>query len=181
MQIMGKTVVPIIQDTTAPKRCFVIFLAAAQLLGVLLAVPARGQRLPQVSLREAPELLMPGAHEFGVDWGVDGDSPAERDAEGRLLLFNSLSFPWLAAGPNIFQMGQSERVTVINREAIEGGLWVEATYRDQDGAMFGWFHNEVSAGCPNSYLALPRIRQMISFDCGGDWARVGVIVAVASP
>ena len=180
MQIMGKTVVPIIQDTTAPKRCFVIFLAAAQLLGFLLDVLAWGQQPPQVSLHEEPELLMPGAHEGGADWGVDGNSPAERDAEGRLLLFNSLSFPWLAAGPNIFQMGQSERVTVINREAIEGGLWIEATYRDQDGAMFGWFHNEVSAGCPNSYLALPRIRQMISSDGGWTWQDIGVILEAPS-
>ena len=45
---MKKIIVPIIKDATAPKLCFIIFLAAAQLLGVLLFVPARGQQLPQV-------------------------------------------------------------------------------------------------------------------------------------
>src|SRR5262249_50313703 len=163
MQIMGKTVVPIIQDTTAPKRCFVIFLAAAQLLSFLLDVLAWGQQPPQVSLHEEPELLMPGAHEGGADWGVDGNSPAERDAEGRLLLYTLCAYPWHAAVPNTYKMSQAERVTILTRESIEGVLWVEATYRDQDGAMFGWFHNEVSARCPNSYLGIPRIRQMISF------------------
>ncbi len=134
----------------------------------------------QVSLRKAPELLMPGAHEFDAEWGVDGNSPAERDAAGRLILFNSLQFPWCSIGPDIFHMASSERVTVINREAIEGGLWLEATYRDQDGNLLGWFHNEVSAGCSNPYLAVPSIRQMISRDDGMTWEDFGVILAAPS-
>jgi hypothetical protein len=134
----------------------------------------------QFSLREAPELLMPGAHEFGVEWGVDGNSPAERNAAGRLTLFNSLQFPWCSIGPDIFNMTPSERVTIIDRESIEGGLWLEATYRDQEGNLLGWFHNEVSAGCSNTYLAVPRIRQMISRDDGMTWEDLGVILAAPS-
>jgi hypothetical protein len=158
------------------KYRFVIFPAALALLIAHLALPALGQQLPQVSLREAPALLMPGAREFDVTWGVDGNSPAERDAAGRLILFNSLQYPWRSVGTDIFQMAPSDRVTIINREAIEGGLWLEGLYRDADGVMFGWFHNEIGAGCPNSFLSVPRIRQMISRDDGRTWEDLGVVL-----
>jgi hypothetical protein len=158
-----------------PKRQLAIF-SAAQLLIALLASAAQGQAPPQFSLREAPGLLMPGAREFDVFWGVDGNSPAERDAEGRLIIFNSLQYPWRSVGANLFQMNPSERVTIIDREAIEGGLWLEATYRDTDGVMFGWFHNEVGAGCLNELLSVPRIRQMISRDDGRTWEDLGVVL-----
>lgn len=151
-----------------------VFLAIAQLL---LVSSVQGQPPIQVSLRAAPELWMPGAHEFDASWGVDGNSPAERDDAGRLILFNSLQYPWRSVGADIFQMAPSERVTIIKRDEIEGGLWLEATYRDQDGTLLGWFHNEVSAGCPDSFLAIPQIRQMISRDQGQTWEDLGIVLA----
>lgn len=154
----------------------VAFLVVAQLFSALLTMPAQAQLLPRVSLREAAPLLMPGAHEFDTEWGVDGNSPAERDAGGQLIIFNSLQFPWRSTGADLFQMQPSERVVIFNREEIAGGLWLEATYRDENGFLLGWFHNEISAACPNDFLAVPRIRQMISFDDGQVWLDLGVVL-----
>lgn len=160
-----------------PKRNAVTLLVAAQLFSAVLTISAQGQYPPQVSLRAAPPLLMPGAHEFDTPWGVDGNSPAERDAAGQLIMFNSLQYPWRSVGPDLFNMRESERVTIFNREEIEGGLWLEATYRDENGFLLGWFHNEINAGCPNAFLTIPRIRQMISFDDGQTWLDLGIVLA----
>jgi hypothetical protein len=135
---------------------------------------------PIVSIEEAPELPMPGAHEFDVDWGVDGNSPANRGPDGALIIFNSFQFPWRSEGSGLTQMNLSERVTINNRDAIQGGLWLEATYRDRSGALFGWVHNETNAGCEGSSLAIPRIRQMISYDDGKTWDDQGVVLSSAT-
>jgi hypothetical protein len=158
------------------KPRLVALLAFVSLFNTLFVTAVPAQQLPRFLLRSAPELQMPGAHENEIVWGVDGNSPAERDAAGRLIIFNSWGYPWRSIGANLFQMATSERITIFNREAIEGGLWLEATYRDADGTIFGWFHNEISAGCDNGFLAVPRIRQMVSRDQGLSWEDFGVII-----
>jgi len=77
-------------------------------------------------------------------------------------------------------MGPSERVIITNRELIPGALWLESTYRDTDGTLFGWFHNEVGAGCANTFLAASGIRQMVSYDNGVSWEDYGVILEAAA-
>lgn len=131
----------------------------------------------QYTLNPVSELRMPGAHEFNTEWGVDGNSPVERDSLGRLVIFNSLQFPWRSLGPSLWQMEPSERVTILNRDAIPGGLWLEATFRDRNGVLFGWFHNEIEVGCENSFLKAPQIRQMVSYDEGVSWEDLGVILS----
>lgn len=158
------------------KLCLVTLLAFVSLFNPWCVTTVAAQPLPRFYLRPAPELLMPGAHENDIAWGVDGNSPAERDAAGRLLIFNSWGYPWRSSGANLFQMAASERVTIFNRGVIEGGLWLEATYRDVAGVIFGWFHNEISAGCDNAFLAVPRIRQMVSRDGGLSWEDFGVVI-----
>jgi hypothetical protein len=123
---------------------------------------------------------MPGAHEFDTEWGVDGNSPAERLADGRLLIFNSWQYPWRSVGIDMFQMLRSERVTIFNTAAIPGSLWLEATYRDYDGTLFGWYHNEIDPGCPErDWLRVPQIRQMVSRDNGYTWEDQGVVLAAS--
>jgi hypothetical protein len=161
---------------SVPKQRIVSLLVV--LLNVLLVMPVDCQQTPPISLREAPLLQMPGAYEFGY-WGVDGNSPAERAADGGLILFNSLQYPWRSVGPDLFNLNAPERVTINEREAIEGGLWLEATYRDQDGTLFGWFHNEVEPGCENVFLKTPQIRQMFSRDEGRTWTDLGVVLSAS--
>jgi hypothetical protein len=153
-------------------------LIAIFALNFAVSTLAFGQTVPLFSVREAPALRMPGVvHVPNEDWGVDGNSPAVRDADGNLILFNSLSFPWRSTGPDLFNMNRSEPVTVNNRDEIEGGLWLEALYRDADGTLFGWFHNEFTTGCEIMSLGAPRIRQMVSRDDGKTWDDLGIVIA----
>ena len=158
-----------------------LFLALVHCLSsVWLAPVARAQDSASFKVRSAPFVRMPGAREFGEPWGVDGNSPAERTATGGLLIFNSLQYPWRSEGANLFAMQESERVVIRDREALEGGLWLEATYRDADGTLFGWVHNEVDPNCENEFLKVPQIRQMISHDDGRTWEDVGLLLAAPS-
>ena len=45
---------------------------------------------------------------------------------------------------------------------LEGGYWLEATYRDNDGLLYGWYHNERYAKCSNPHLTIPQIGMMVS-------------------
>ena len=163
---------------SAPKKRFSVMLIAIFALNFAVSTLAFGQTVPLFSVREAPALRMPGVvHVPNEDWGVDGNSPAVRDADGNLILFNSLSFPWRSTGPDLFNMNRSEPVTVNNRDEIEGGLWLEALYRDADGTLFGWFHNEFTTGCEIMSLGAPRIRQMVSRDDGKTWDDLGIVIA----
>lgn len=136
-----------------------------------------GQSSPTFSLRRAPELRMPGVIVPPNPWAIDGNSPAERDANGNLILFNSLSYPYRSTGTDLFHMNLSEPVTIAEREEIEGGLWMEGVYRDADGTMFGWLHNEFTTGCEIITLGAPHIRQMISHDDGKTWEDQGIVIA----
>jgi hypothetical protein len=155
----------------ACKRRLIVVLATT----IAFNVFAFGQT-PMFSLREVTPLRMPGVVTPPGIWGIDGNSPAERDADGNLILFNSLSFPWRSTGIDLFNMTPSQAVTIHDREEIEGGLWMEAVYRDVDGALFGWVHNEFQTGCDNMALGAPRIRQMISYDDGKTWDDMGIVV-----
>ena len=156
-------------------HAFVFWISTLWLFGLVFT--AHGQTPSvQYTLYPTAELRMPGAHEFGEDWGVDGNSPVERDNLGRLIIFNSLQFPWRSLGSSLDQMQPSERVTILNRDAIPGGLWLEATFRDRDGVLFGWFHQEIEVGCENTFLKAPQIRQMVSYDEGVTWEDLGIIL-----
>ncbi|MBL8189178.1 MAG: hypothetical protein JNK38_14315 [Acidobacteria bacterium] len=143
---------------------------------VAISATAHSQTRPLFSLREAPQVRMPGVFIPPYIWGIDGNSPAERDANGNLILFNSLSFPWRSTGPDLFNLTPSQPITIRDRDEIEGGLWMEGLYRDADGKLFGWMHNEFQTGCENMAIGAPRIRQMISDDEGKTWQDLGVII-----
>ncbi len=164
---------------TAPKLRFIVLLTITFTFNLAFSSIASGQTEPLFSLREAPELRMPGIL-YGPSnsyWGVDGNSPAERDANGNLILFSSFSFPWRSFGADLFHMTPSKIVSINHPEEVEGGIWLEATYRDPDGTIFGWTHNEFSTGCEKTSLGAPRIRQMVSHDDGKTWDDLGIVIA----
>ncbi|MFN0108870.1 MAG: hypothetical protein ACKVZH_08445 [Blastocatellia bacterium] len=152
-----------------------VFLLAINLVSFAVV---QGQALPTFYLRKVEEKRLPGVIQGpNNDWGVDGNSPAVRDANGNLTLFHSMSFPWRSAGADLFHMTPSRQVTINQMDVVEGGLWLEAVHRDADGTLFGWFHNEFQTGCERIGLGAPRIRQMISYDDGKTWDDMGVVIA----
>lgn len=158
-------------------RSVCLLIIAAISLNTAVSPVIYGQTVPSFSLREAPTLRMPGVIVPLSSWNIDGNSPAERDADGNLILFNSLSYPFRSTGADLFHLTPSEPIVIKDREEIEGGLWMEGVYRDADGTMFGWLHNEFTTGCEIISLGAPRIRQMISHDDGKTWTDQGIVIA----
>ena len=115
--------------------------------------------VPSASLKEAPLLKFPAT--------VDCNSPAHWDGE-TLYLFNSAPVPWRSFGKSVFDLVNAA-VTSYNNMA-NGGRWIEATYKDDDGTLYGWYHNEPHPVCPQKEsLTAPRIGAAVSPDNGANW------------
>ncbi|MEW5978427.1 MAG: hypothetical protein AB1898_21740 [Acidobacteriota bacterium] len=126
--------------------------------------PARQQ--PTVALREAPLLKFPAT--------VDCNSPAHWDGE-RLYVFNSAPVPWRSDGPSVLHLANAAATQYDNK--ANGGRWIEATYKDDDGTLYGWYHNEPHPVCSNKEsLTAPRIGAAVSQDNGATWKDLGFVL-----
>src|SRR5262245_26639274 len=117
------------------------------------------------SLRRAKQIKFP--HE------TDSNSPAEW-IDGQLYLFNSAGHPYRSPGSNLFDLNRTAAVTFDNR--VNGGRWLEATWRNSDGTLYGWYHNEPHGLCPDTTLTSPQIGAVRSTDNGGHWTDLGIIL-----
>jgi hypothetical protein len=162
-------------------------MPAMTALGVSLLVGAAGAAAslaaasapeqPKVMLRDAPLLRFPGANAPEPAGETDCNSPAHWD-DGTLYLFNSAGHPWRSAGPDLFHLTADRRRCAYDKEA-NGGRWIEATWKDGDGALYGWYHNEPGGVCPerkDAHLTAPRIGALRSNDNGATWHDLGVIL-----
>jgi hypothetical protein len=155
-------------------------LAALLLAFGAAAVSAQAaEPLPLVELREASPVNLPG----GVDGSgrilnIDSNSPAEWDNDGNLFVFTSSQHPYRSSGASLFGLAwPATAVTIFHRAGVTGGKWLEATYRAEDGALYGWYHNEPPGLCGNSSrLTAPRIGALVSRDDGMTWQDLGVIL-----
>jgi hypothetical protein len=121
---------------------------------------------PSASLREAPLVKFPAT--------VDCNSPAHWDGE-RLYLFNSAPVPWRSFGKNVFELANAAIARYHNK--ANGGRWIEATYKDDDGTLYGWYHNEPHLVCPKKEsLTAPRIGAVLSRDNGANWQDLGFVL-----
>lgn len=168
-----------------------VVLALFTNLTVVTGICVRGQStarlLPGVYVRSATPLRLPGARwpEAGILDGIDCNSPLHWDAQGRLHVFASALYPYHSAGPDIFRLNnpifgaQRVSITPSARAPINGHLWLEATHRDNNGLLYGWYHNERGAGCANTFLTKPYIGAMVSRDEGQSWQDLGIIMQAA--
>jgi len=125
----------------------------------------KAMSLPTVSLRPASQLKFPG--------GVDSNSPAHWDGD-RLYVFNSVGHPYRSFGPDLLKLGEPKAVSYDN--AVDGGRWIEATWRADDGALYGWHHFEPAGVCPGTTLTAPKIGAARSFDNGATWKDLGIVL-----
>jgi hypothetical protein len=143
--------------------------------------------LPRVTVLPAEPLRVPGGRfpEAGIEDGIDCNSPLHWDASGNLFLFASVQHPFRSHGVSLLGVIEKNELpldTVINSDfELLGGMWLEATYREADGPagggpLYGWYHNEISAGCDNEFLTQPRIGAMVSYDEGATWQDLGIVM-----
>jgi hypothetical protein len=131
-----------------------------------------GSSTSRVELQSAPSLTLPGE--------VDSNSPAVWDRiDGRNTLFVMTSMagqPWRAWGRALTGFGAPQQVAL--GDWPEGGIWMEAVIRDEDGAWYGYYHNEVPPAMCRAAGAkvLPRIGAARSLDQGATWEPLGIIL-----
>ena len=119
-------------------------------------------------LRNAPYFSFP----LGMD-STDCNSPAHWDRD-TLFLFNSYLEVHCSSGANLFKLKKS-----INAEfdtVVDGPCWIESTWKDEDGALYAWYHNEPNGICPGTDLTVPRIGAMVSYDNGRTFKNLGFII-----
>ena len=136
--------------------------------------------LPSFILRKAPFIRMPGVKEYKYEHAIDCNSPLHWDGD-TLYLFNSFLHPSRIEGPDILHLGNK---TSVHLGDFDDGLdmWIEATWKDDDGTLYGAFHHEPDGVCfSNTHLpTAPKIGWLRSEDNGKNWKDLGFII-MASP
>jgi hypothetical protein len=148
----------------------------------ICAAPLKAQEtaLPRVVIRNAETLRLPGGRqpEAGIEDAIDSNCPVEWDSNGQMMVFASVTHPFRSTGPNLFSLASPSVETVIERRPeLTGGVWLEATYRDETGVLFAWYHNEQVAGCEDTHLTFPQIGVMLSYDNGLHWYDLGIVLS----
>lgn len=136
------------------------------------------QSLPIIEIRDAPLVSLPGGMDnSGNLLSIDCNSPAEWDDDGNLFVFTSSQHPYRSSGTSLFDLSwPALPVFITPRADVRGGQWLEATYRAEDGTLYGWYHNEPPNLCGNSRLTAPRIGAMVSHDNGQTWEDLGIVI-----
>jgi hypothetical protein len=162
-----------------------VFLLALSLSGSELSSFAQSpkntkQQDQSVTIQTAYPIRLPGGRlpEAQIDDAVDCNSPVHWDEKGNMYVFTSVRHPFRSTGTNLYNLSKPSAKTTINhRSGIDGGKWLEATYRDSDGVLFGWYHNEPPPPCSNDeHLSAPRIGAMFSRDEGMTWQDLGLVL-----
>jgi hypothetical protein len=90
-------------------------------------------------------------------------------------VFNSTGHPFRAQGADVFSLGTSQAVSFDNQ--VNGGRWMEATWKADDGTLYGWYHFEPAGVCPGTSLTAPQIGAVRSSDNGATWQDLGIVLS----
>jgi len=129
----------------------------------------RVRALPVATLRPAKKLQMPHA--------VDCNTPSHWDGD-TFYVFNSTGHPYRAFGKGLFGLGDTTAIEYDNQ--VNGGRWIEATWRADDGTLYGWYHFEPAGLCPGTSLTAPKIGALRSSDHGAHWKDLGMVMEARS-
>lgn len=141
-------------------------LAGVVFLTLLPSAPAQ-----QVTLTSAGQVLFPAP--------VDSNSPALWLGE-QFVIFNSTgNGPMRSMGSSQFALEQTQ--PVVLGPSIHKPYWIEATWRDTDGIVYGWYHHEPSGVCGSLHLTAPQIGALVSYDGGRSFYDLGIILSNGNP
>ncbi len=140
--------------------------------------PSENERLPSVVLKTAPLVQMPGVPVPGrkLQHAVDSNSPVHWDGD-TVYMFNSYTHPYRLSGPNLEHLGNRQLVR-FNGLDDNLDIWIESTWKDPDGTLYGAYHYEPDTVCfSNSHLpTAPRIGWIKSEDNGKTWQDLGFVI-----
>jgi hypothetical protein len=107
---------------------------------------------------------------------ADSNSPIHW-ANGNRYVFNSDGLPLRAEGLDMGRMRYVRATYLLNSDMAP--WWLEATYRDDDGTLFGWYHHEIYTFCPTEgvrYMGVPVIGAVVSHDNGHTFTDLGFVL-----
>lgn len=120
-------------------------------------------------LKEAPEIKFPVPADCSCPVHWDGDT---------MHIFCSLFQAKRLSGPNLFELGNITDVQWDRDKELT--RWIEATYKDEDGTLYGWYHHERGPACanrmPEKFLVTPIIGAGVSNDNGATWKDLGFVI-----
>jgi hypothetical protein len=123
---------------------------------------------PAVTIRPSPKI------EFVET--TDCNSPSFWDGED-FYVFNSHAHPYRLKGKDVLHLGKPEAVSFDN--TMNGGRWIEAVVKTDDGMLYGWYHHEPKHVCPTGGLTSAMIGAIKSTDNGLNWHDMGIILQPA--
>jgi hypothetical protein len=118
-----------------------------------------------VVLRPVPTINFPAE--------ADCNSPSHWEGD-TFFLFNSYIQPFRSAGPDLFKLGSADSCRYDT--AANGHRWLECTWKDSSGTLYGWYHMEPFGLCPGTFLTAPLIGSVISFDNGRTFRDLGTVI-----
>lgn len=162
-----------------------VVLAILGAAGAARAQPASVSPAPGATISPVPGItvtLVPAPPIRLYDerlWRADSNSPVHVHA-GRVFAFVS---HWQPVGhffrrvgaPGLEFRALMEPTRILNDPDPTAGKWLESTWRDPDGRLYGWYHAEVVAPCPRD-LKLQHAGAMVSDDDGLSWRIIGELL-----
>jgi hypothetical protein len=142
-------------------------VGAIPLVAAALAVGLPAQT---IELQPASAVQLP--------WPTDSNSPSHW-WNNSFVLFDAMGTPYRNEGANQFTLGNQTEVILSS-----GGpypLWIEATYVDDNGTLFAWYHHEPDGLCPATGLTAPQIGAMVSYDNGFTFQDLGFVLESGDP
>ena len=118
-----------------------------------------------IEIRPASVVTLPGP--------TDSNSPGHW-WNGSFVLFNAMGVPYRTHGSDQFSLSNSTAVLFGANQPEP--LWIEATWIDDDGTLFAWYHHEPPGLCPGEYLTAPKIGAMVSYDNGVTFQDLGFVL-----
>jgi hypothetical protein len=154
--------------------------ALATISGAALSLSAAGQdgSLPRVVLQDAPLVQFLGVDvpERDLHHECDSNSPVHWDGD-TVYVFNSYDHAWRSSGTDLYHLGNRMRPKLgsLNDQL---SLWIESTWKHEDGSLYGAFHYEPDMICfANHHLpTMPRIGWLRSYDNGATWDDLGFVL-----
>jgi hypothetical protein len=108
---------------------------------------------------------------------VDSNSPAVWTSDSsEVHVFTSVA-GWVqrASGPSQAQFGDPRPLDWFKGPL--GGTWMEAVVLDDQGVLYGYYHNEVTPNdCDDQAKSRPRIGAARSLDNGRTWDDLGIVL-----
>jgi len=153
-------------------KCTIRFGSVVGLLCLGACAPAG---TPTAVVRDAPRYTLPGVYhpDKKEGGGIDCNNPAHWDGS-TMYVFSSQGAPWRTSGPDLMNLERQSKACAYDNK-VNGGRWIEATHKADDGKLYGWYHREPGGLCPDTHPTAPLIGAVVSTDNGLHWHDLDIV------